>query len=82
MPALRIGAVVVAIALSWAALDARVEAIDTKVDHVEQSYTEHEEKLELIREIQIRVVVTLEQIRRDIAEIKTNLKEHDEDVTE
>jgi len=76
--ALRVGGVVVAVVLGFAALQGSVNALDTRVDTIEQSTEKHEEQLHLIRETQIRVVVTLEQIRKDIAEIKVNLKEHDD----
>jgi septation ring formation regulator EzrA len=73
---LRVGAFVIAGLLAFTTLQGNVKAIDTRVTTIEDEVARHKEQMDLMREIQIRVVVTLEQMSDDISEIKDDLKEH------
>ena len=74
--ALRIGAVVVAVTLAFAALQGNVNAIDHRVNTLEEDDTKDDEEIKKIREIQIQIVTILERVEQKIDDIDTDLNEH------
>lgn len=73
---LRIGAVLVAVTLAFAALHGSVSAIDYRLTVVEDDDARDDEKLAKISEIQVRVLSMLERIEEKIDDLDEDMEQH------
>ena len=75
---LKVGGVVVACTLTFAALSAKVDATDIIAEDNKVRVEKHEERIDAMERVQIETVTILKAMQDTLVEIKEDIKNHDD----